>query len=149
MPLPNYATRPLYNYATMPLVHLALQSKCKLKDHNRWLHLRQSLATETILANHSGSCETRFCVERVYIEKCWREVMTAQVYCVSNSKNLANCCFPPGLLAFFCPKSKCNHFGVNWAKLGPAEKNGQMLGFECKILDVQAPAKVLKGKLSK
>ena len=49
----NYTTMPQYNHATMPLVHPALQSKCKLKDHNRWLHLHQGSATETIVANHS------------------------------------------------------------------------------------------------
>ena len=66
----NYATIQLYNYATMPLVHPALQSKCKLKDHNRWLHLRQGLATEAIVANHSESCETGFGVKTVYMEIC-------------------------------------------------------------------------------
>ena len=39
----NYATTQLYNYATMPLLHPALQSKCKLKDHNRWLHLHSAI----------------------------------------------------------------------------------------------------------
>ena len=65
----HYATLQLYNYATMPLVHLALQSKCKLKDHNKWLHLRQGLATEPIVANHSESCDVRFGVETVCMEQ--------------------------------------------------------------------------------
>ena len=113
MQLRNYATRPRYNHATMPLAHPALQSKCKLKDHNRRLHLRQGLATETIVANHSESCETGFGVETVYMEKCWREVMTAQVYCLPLAKILPTVVFPQAFLLFFCPKTWfCNFQGV-------------------------------------
>ena len=107
----NYATIQQYNYATMPLVHPALQSKCKLKDHNRRLHLRQGLATETIVANHSESCETGFGVETVCMEKCWRKVMTAQVYCLPLAKILPTVVFPQAFLLSFAQKASATILG--------------------------------------
>ena len=75
MQLRNCATMKLFKYASCASCP-AIQVLAERSQYRR-LHLRQGLATETIVANHSESCETGFGVETVYMEKCWREVMTA------------------------------------------------------------------------